>query len=132
MRKKILDLFCGAGGFAAGFQAAGYEIKAAIDLSYSAYQTYKYNFPKAVVFNENIHELHTDDILDRAKMVPDVIIAAPPCEAYTSANTKREKVPLNGSEYDGTSVKDEIAAPFGLAMTVIIDALTFMTCSIKT
>lgn len=110
MAKKILDLFCGAGGFAAGFQAVGFEIAAAIDLSYNAFQTYKHNFPNAIVLNENIHELHTEDILERIEGVPDVIIAAPPCEAYTSANTKRQKNPLKRLYEDerGQLVRDAI------------------------
>lgn len=94
MGHRILDLFCGAGGFAYGFQVTGFEIVAAIDQSYNASQTYQHNFPNATVLNEDIHELHTDDILNQLETPPNVIIASPPCEAYTSANTHRKKDPL--------------------------------------
>ncbi|MFX1294470.1 MAG: DNA cytosine methyltransferase [Promethearchaeota archaeon] len=94
MKIKILDLFCGGGGFAAGFQQEGFEIVAAIDQSYNAYLTYHHNFPQALFFNENIHELHAVDIVNKMGDYPDVIIASPPCEPYTSANTHRQKVAL--------------------------------------
>ncbi|MHA1131662.1 MAG: DNA cytosine methyltransferase [Candidatus Helarchaeota archaeon] len=94
MKGTILDLFCGAGGFAAGFQQAGFKIIGAIDSSYVASLTYKFNFPNALVLNEDIHQLHSIDILHRIGMDPDVIIASPPCEPYTSANTYRQKDPL--------------------------------------
>lgn len=95
MKRRVLDLFCGAGGFAAGFQAAGFKIRAAIDQSYSASQSYRYNFPNTIFFNEDIHELHSIDILNKIGESPDVVIASPPCEAYTSANTKRQRDPLD-------------------------------------
>jgi DNA (cytosine-5)-methyltransferase 1 len=95
MQKTILDLFCGAGGFAAGFQTTGgFEIIGAIDSGYEVSLTYQHNFPNAIFLNEDIHELHSQDILEKIKTVPDVIIASPPCEPYTSANTRRQKDPL--------------------------------------
>lgn len=94
MSGTVLDLFCGAGGFAAGFQAAGYEIVAGVDLSYNAFLTYSHNFPNAHVYNEDIHELHAIDLTDKIGIIPDVVIASPPCEAYTSANKYRQKEPL--------------------------------------
>lgn len=95
MEKTVLDLFCGAGGFAEGFQIiGGYNIIAAIDSGYEVSLTYKHNFPNVNFLNEDIHELHSEDILEQTKTVPDVIIASPPCEPYTSANTYRQKDPL--------------------------------------
>jgi DNA (cytosine-5)-methyltransferase 1 len=95
MEKTVLDLFCGAGGFAAGFQIiGGYNIIAAIDSGYEVSLTYKHNFPNVTLLNADIHELHSEDILEKIKIVPDVIIASPPCEPYTSANTHRQKDPL--------------------------------------
>lgn len=110
MSGKILDLFCGAGGFAAGFQAVGFKILAAVDLSYNAYLTYRHNFPEARVLNEDIHELHAVDITDEIGSIPDIVIASPPCEAYTSANTHRQKQPLNRlySDERGRLVLDAI------------------------
>jgi len=95
MRKKILDLFCGAGGFALGFDRSGeYEIIGAIDNSYSVSLTYQHNFANANFINEDIHELHSIDITEKIKKIPEIIIASPPCEPYSSANTYRHKDPL--------------------------------------
>ncbi len=94
MSLRVLDLFCGAGGFAAGFEQAGYEIVAAVDQLYEASVTYSHNFPGTIFLNEDIHQLHSLDILEKIGSAPDVIIASPPCEPYTSANTYRQKEPL--------------------------------------
>jgi DNA (cytosine-5)-methyltransferase 1 len=94
MSIKVLDLFCGAGGFAAGFQEVGCELIGAIDKSYAASLSYQSNFPDVTFLNEDIHELHSIDILQQLRGDPDLIIASPPCEPYTSANTRRIKDPL--------------------------------------
>jgi DNA (cytosine-5)-methyltransferase 1 len=95
MGPHVLDLFCGAGGFAAGFREAGFDILGAIDQSYTAFLTYHHNFPNALFLNKDLHELHSIDILDKLGVTPDVIIASPPCEPYTAANMHRQKQPLD-------------------------------------
>ncbi len=94
MARTVLDLFSGAGGFTAGFQQEGFKIIAAVDSSYEVFLTYHHNFPEALFFNEDIHELHALGIMHKLSEMPDVIIASPPCEPYTSANKFRQKDPL--------------------------------------
>ena len=95
MGPHVLDLFCGAGGFAAGFREAGFNILGAVDQSYTAFLSYHHNFPNALFFNTDLHQFHSLDILDKLGVTPDVIIASPPCEPYTAANIRRQKEPLD-------------------------------------
>ena len=44
MRYKVLDLFCGAGGFSLGFKMANYSIIGGIDIDQEALDTHKLNF----------------------------------------------------------------------------------------
>jgi DNA (cytosine-5)-methyltransferase 1 len=90
----IVDLFCGAGGFACGFKLASsrYHAGLAIDINEWAIKTYKENFPLSKVIKKDISELHSLDIiplLERNKT--DIIIASPPCEAFSIANVKRRR-----------------------------------------
>ena len=61
---KILDLFCGAGGFSFGFKPHIDETHLAIDLDPSAIETYKLNFTDAKVWQTDIHNLHSIQIKD--------------------------------------------------------------------
>ena len=83
---KILDLFCGAGGFSFGFKPHIDDTHLAIDLDHSAIETYKLNFPDAKVWQTDIHNLHSIQIKDALNGAPDVIIASPPCEEFSKAN----------------------------------------------
>lgn len=92
---KVVDLFCGAGGFSRGFFDAGFKLVAALDNAPPVAKTYRANFPWVKFIEEDIKEVDVDDILQAAGGKPDVVIASPPCEAYTAANAKRLKDPLD-------------------------------------
>lgn len=77
-RFTVVDLFCGAGGLSEGFEQAGFEIVAGIDIWDTALETFGYNHPGAQV-------LHTD--ARRIRQIPDcdVIIGGPPCQEFSVA-----------------------------------------------
>lgn len=83
---KILDMFCGAGGFSFGFKPHIDDSHLAIDIDSSALETYKLNFPDARVWQTDIHSLHSNQIEEVLNGAPDVIIASPPCEEFSKAN----------------------------------------------
>lgn len=95
MAFKVIDLFCGAGGFARGFINEGFEVVLAIDNFQPVVRTYRANFPQVKVLPEDIQEVHGLDILSEVGVNPDVVIASPPCEPFTAANVKRLKNPLD-------------------------------------
>jgi DNA (cytosine-5)-methyltransferase 1 len=81
---KLLDLFCGAGGLAAGFKQAGFEITG-VDNSESAGQTFEAN-SYGKFFN-----------VDLSKQIVrgdyEVVIGGPPCKPWSSVNiTKRDRL----------------------------------------
>ncbi len=92
---KVIDLFCGAGGFSWGFKDSPYNIKLAIDIDSIVCKTYRLNFPDNKIITADIRELHALDILKIINNSIDVIIASPPCEAFTNANKRRQKNPLD-------------------------------------
>lgn len=88
---KVIDLFCGIGGFSYGFEMTNkYEIVCAADIWNVAINTYKLNHGA-----NNLDLLQTDlRDLDKKywkeyKNKVDVIIAGPPCQGF-SMSGKRE------------------------------------------
>lgn len=83
---NVVDLFCGCGGFSEGFRQAGFEVKFGIDMWKDATTTYQYNFPDAVVLNEDITKIDGSKILQLTHLSDDkidVIIGGPPCQGFS-------------------------------------------------
>lgn len=74
---KLLDLFCGAGGAAKGYELAGFDKIVGIDIIDQPHYPYKYIKYDAIDY---LHECDLSDI--------DLVHASPPCQAY-SWSTKR-------------------------------------------
>lgn len=91
----IVDLFSGGGGFARGFSEAGFSIALAVDNDEACAETYKLNFPRAVMLVEDIRDVSGRDIQYFVGAKPDIVIGSPPCEPFTGANPNREPEPLN-------------------------------------
>ncbi len=92
MKFKILDLFCGAGGFSAGLHLAdGFETAVGLDFDQSAVKTFAHNFPSATVVCGNIldEEVKRKIIeLAREKGV-NMIIGGPPCQGFSLKGKNR-------------------------------------------
>lgn len=90
-KPKIIDLFCGAGGFSWGFVKEGYQIELANDIEPCAIETYKYNHPdlnSEKILSGDIKEI-VDNIENHVESDVDVIIGGPPCQSFSSANQQR-------------------------------------------
>ncbi|MCS7128088.1 MAG: DNA cytosine methyltransferase [Sulfolobales archaeon] len=93
---RVVDLFCGAGGFSLGFSQGGlYKVEVGLDNMPSVAKTYKANFPEAIVITEDIKDLRPRALLDLVGGEIDVVIGGPPCEAFTGSNPRREREPLD-------------------------------------
>lgn len=82
---KVIDFFCGAGGFSEGFRQMGYEIIYGFDYWKPAVDTYNYNF------NLNCEVKNILDFkysIDEIENLPntEIIIGSPPCVSFSSSN----------------------------------------------
>ncbi|MBA7474111.1 hypothetical protein ES707_09459 [subsurface metagenome] len=75
---KVLDLFCGSGGFSKGFEQAGFKISTGIDVDPNIIKTYSENHRKSKFVQHDISKRILDFDID-------VIIGSPPCQSYSSA-----------------------------------------------
>jgi DNA (cytosine-5)-methyltransferase 1 len=86
---KVVDLFCGAGGFSLGFQKAGFQIVAGVDRDELSGETFLRNFSELqptsppLVFAGDAGDLTAFDF--EQLPAPDVLIGGPPCQAYSRA-----------------------------------------------
>ena len=79
-RLKVVDLFCGAGGFSEGFRQMGFEVTHAIDNWNPALVAHKENQPEAEVIKADIASLDPHQFPK-----PDVIIGGPPCTEFSGS-----------------------------------------------
>ncbi len=90
-RPRVVDLFCGAGGFSLGFHAAGCHIQAAVDIDEDAGATFLRNFSRLQP-RDGPRVIAGDDAdleqLDRGLVIsdgpPDILIGGPPCQAFST------------------------------------------------
>lgn len=94
---KVLDLFAGAGGFSLGFEMAGCQIQACLEIDEWAIDTLKHNHKSAHIIHKDIRNINSrSKILDEIKEIPDVIIGGPPCQGFSIAGpTKDPNDPRN-------------------------------------
>ncbi len=88
MKKKptYIDLFCGAGGFSLGFDQMGFENLFSVDIEPSFCETYRTNFPKHNLIQDNITNLTAKQInkYTKGKSI-DIVIGGPPCQGFSIA-----------------------------------------------
>jgi len=86
-----VDLFCGPGGFATGFEWAGFSTLFGMDIHAPSLRTFEANHPKARVLLGDIRELSTNELRTTVSQGVDVLSAGVPCEGFSMANRNRTK-----------------------------------------
>ena len=82
-RYTALSLYTGAGGLDLGFEAAGFDCRAAVEVDQDCVATLRANRDWPVI-DRSIHEVSSADLLRTADLEPgevDVLIGGPPCSA---------------------------------------------------
>lgn len=91
MKYRILDLFCGAGGFSYGMEKnPNFCTKIALDFDERAAETFKKNMPQTEVVVGDITNAETkENIISLArKKDVNMIIGGPPCQGYSMKGKK--------------------------------------------
>lgn len=98
-RPTAVDLFSGAGGLTLGFQAAGFNVVLASDISKSCARTHTRNLPEVPFMLADIGAISGSDILRKCGLRRgelDVLIGGPPCQGFSILGQRVLNDPRNG------------------------------------
>lgn len=88
LKLKVMDLFCGTGGFSKGFENTGaFSVNCGIDVLPVAVETFQRNHPQAVALAADIGKVSLSAVAEQTGMLPEepsVIIGGPPCQGFSS------------------------------------------------
>lgn len=83
---NYIDLFSGAGGMSLGFDQTGFNNIFSVDIENSFCETYKTNFPKHNLIQNDISKISNIELKELIKNLNvDVVIGGPPCQGFSMA-----------------------------------------------
>lgn len=84
---KAIDLFAGCGGLSSGFIKGGFQIISAVEIDNQIAATLQNNHPGTLVFQKDIGEVASKDLLSDHSNV-DVIAGGPPCQGFSMSGKR--------------------------------------------
>lgn len=106
LKKKItntprpvgIDLFAGAGGLSLGFEQAGFDVAAAVEIDPIHCSTHEYNFPNSKAICASVVDLSGDQIRAAAGLDArdiDVVFGGAPCQGFSMMGKRALDDPRN-------------------------------------
>jgi len=93
-----IDLFAGAGGLSLGFEQAGFDVKAAVEIDPIHAAVHKFNFPQCATICESVVRLTGFEIRKRAGLGQeeiDVVFGGAPCQGFSMIGKRALDDPRN-------------------------------------
>ncbi|WP_455296565.1 DNA cytosine methyltransferase [Brucella pituitosa] len=108
-----IDLFAGAGGMSLGFEQAGFDVAAAVEIDPIHCAIHKFNFPNTVVIPHSASELTGADIRRLAGIGEceiDCVFGGPPCQGFSMIGQRVLDDPRNSLVMDFVRLVAELDA----------------------
>ena len=97
-RPIVIDLFAGCGGLSLGFEQAGFDIAASVEIDPIHSAVHEYNFPYSTAICADIKNLSGADIRKKAALENrdiDVIVGGAPCQGFSLIGKRSLDDPRN-------------------------------------
>jgi DNA (cytosine-5)-methyltransferase 1 len=97
-RPIAVDLFAGAGGMTLGFEQAGFDVLAAVEIDPIHCATHEYNFPFWSVLCRSVTEIKGEEIRRLSSLGDrdiDVVFGGPPCQGFSLIGKRSLDDPRN-------------------------------------
>lgn len=117
-----VDLFSGAGGMSLGFEQAGFDVMAAVEIDPIHAAIHKFNFPNCAVLTKSVTEVTGDEVRRVAGIgdaTVDVVFGGAPCQGFSLIGQRALDDPRN------SLVKDFVR------LVVELDATCFVFENVK-
>jgi DNA (cytosine-5)-methyltransferase 1 len=98
VRPIAIDLFAGAGGMTLGFEQAGFDVVAAVEIDPIHCATHKFNFPQWAVICQNVVNLSGQQIRIAAQIEDqeiDLVFGGSPCQGFSLIGKRALDDPRN-------------------------------------
>lgn len=116
MKRPIgIDLFAGAGGLSLGFEQAGFDVVAAVEIDPIHASIHKFNFPQCAVIPRSIVGLSGDEIRAAAKIgrrTIDVVFGGAPCQGFSLIGQRALDDPRNSLVKEFVRIVGELKPRF--------------------
>lgn len=113
MRPLGIDLFAGAGGMSLGFEQAGFDVVAAVEIDPVHSAVHEYNFPHCAVLARSVVGLTGAEIRLRAGIGDrpvDCVFGGPPCQGFSLIGHRVLDDPRNRLVLDFVRIVAELDA----------------------
>jgi DNA (cytosine-5)-methyltransferase 1 len=108
-----IDLFAGAGGMSLGFEQAGFDVAAAIEIDPIHCAVHKFNFPKTPVIPRSVAGLSAAEIRLAAGIgdrTIDCVFGGPPCQGFSLIGQRALEDPRNNLVLEFVRLVAELGA----------------------